>query len=104
MNNTEGRKKGPPATARGALAPHLISLREVAQVLPRRREKKVHYSTIYRWATKGARGKVLESQLVGGVRYTTVEALRRFLATEEDSPSRQLQAEDLRRVLYGESP
>lgn len=104
MSNDEGRRKGPSATARGALAPNLISLREVALVLPRRHEKKVHYSTVYRWATKGARGKVLESQLVGGVRYTTLEALRRFLASDEDSPTRQLQAEDLRRVLYGDSP
>jgi len=56
----------------------LVSLREASSYLPRRRGKKVHYSTVFRWATKGARGQLLESTLIGGVRYTTLEALRRF--------------------------
>ena len=58
-----------------------IPLSEVPNHLPRRRGKKVHYSTVYRWVTKGSRGRVLESVQVGGVRYTSIEALDRFLQT-----------------------
>ncbi len=53
---------------------------EVPNRLPKRHGKKIHYSTVYRWATKGVRGRVLETVRVGGVRYTTVEALERFLS------------------------
>ena len=56
-----------------------MALAEVPNYLPQRHGKKAHYSTIFRWVTKGARGRVLESTLVGGVRYTTQEALGRFL-------------------------
>jgi hypothetical protein len=56
-----------------------ISLTEVPNHLPRRRGKKTHYSTVYRWATKGARGRILETKLVGGILYTTQGALQRFM-------------------------
>lgn len=58
-----------------------ISLAEVPSLLPRKRGKKVHYSTVYRWVTKGTRGRILESWTIGGVRYTSVEALNRFFET-----------------------
>lgn len=58
----------------------LVPLTEAPLHLPRRRGKKVHYATVYRWATKGARGRVLESRFLGGVRYTTLGALRRYCA------------------------
>lgn len=79
-----------------------VALRDVPDLLPRRRGKKVHNSTVYRWVTKGARGRVLESQLIGGVRYTSVSALNRFLG-----PTRR-QADDdrraaIRQVLYGDT-
>ena len=35
-------------------------------------------ATMHRWMSRGARGVVLESVLVGGRRYTSKEALRRF--------------------------
>ena len=57
---------------------HMISLREAAKHLPKRNGRRAHYSTIFRWATKGARGRKLESVLIGGVRYTSIEAMRRF--------------------------
>ncbi len=57
-----------------------ITLSQVPIHVPRRGGKKVHSSTVYRWATKGARGRMLESVLVGGIRYTTIEAVRRFLS------------------------
>lgn len=47
--------------------------------LPKRNGKKTHYATVFRWAQKGARGRILESTLIGGVRFTTVEALHRFI-------------------------
>jgi Protein of unknown function (DUF1580) len=39
-----------------------------------------HVSTLIRWAMRGARGIKLESIKVGGRRYTSVEAINRFLA------------------------
>ena len=49
----------------------------------------VHVSTIHRWRLNGVRGAKLETQLSGGRRVTTVEALRRFLAAingEQSTP------------------
>lgn len=63
-----------------------IALTDAPMHLPRRRGKKVHYATVYRWATKGARGRVLESHLVGGVRYTTIGALRRYCNVTDGTP------------------
>jgi len=59
---------------------HLISLREAARLLPRRRKgKRPHVSCLYRWTTSGCRGVVLESVSVGGTRCTSREALARFI-------------------------
>lgn len=63
----------------------VLPLNEVAKILPVRNGRRTHYSTIYRWATKGVRGHVLESFLVGGIRYTTHEALERFVAHADGS-------------------
>jgi len=57
----------------------VIALSEVPNHLPKRNGKKTHYATVYRWALKGARGNILESTLIGGIRYTSLEALQRFL-------------------------
>lgn len=57
----------------------LISLKDAVKYLPKRGGKKVHYSTMYRWATKGARGRVLETTMVGGIRYTSIAALQQFI-------------------------
>jgi Protein of unknown function (DUF1580) len=57
----------------------LISLTEAAKTVPRRRRgRKTHLSTIYRWATIGVRGIVLETLQCGGSRVTSREALQRF--------------------------
>ena len=77
-----------------------VALTDVPGLLPKRNGKKVHHSTIYRWTTKGARGRVLESRLIGGVRYTTVAALNRFLDTTVVQAEKG-QAEALKRILYG---
>jgi hypothetical protein len=57
----------------------LITLSAVAEHLPARHGRKIHYSTIFRWATKGVSGRVLPSVKIGGIRYTTVEALSHFV-------------------------
>lgn len=55
-----------------------VALKDVPRFVPKRSGKKVHYSTVYRWTTKGVRGRVLESVMVGGIRFTTLEAIERF--------------------------
>lgn len=71
-----------------------ITLAEVPSHIPKRKGRKVHYSTVYRWVTKGARGRRLESLLVGGVRYTTVEALGRFLHAQAAVKTPPAKADD----------
>ncbi|MGV3604879.1 MAG: DUF1580 domain-containing protein [Planctomycetaceae bacterium] len=36
-------------------------------------------STLWRWSQSGVKGRVLETQLIGGRRFTSVEALERFV-------------------------
>jgi hypothetical protein len=56
-----------------------IPLTQAAAELPRRRRgRKGHVSTLYRWATGGCRGVVLETIQIGGTRCTSREALQRF--------------------------
>ena len=56
-----------------------IPLTEAAAELPRRRRgKKTNVSTLYRWATAGCRGVVLETIQVGATRCTSREGLQRF--------------------------
>ena len=57
----------------------LLAIQEVPNYLPTRNGKRVHISTVYRWTLRGVRGKTLESTLLGGIRYTSLEALERFL-------------------------
>ncbi|MEX2174604.1 MAG: DUF1580 domain-containing protein [Pirellulaceae bacterium] len=40
----------------------------------------VHAATAHRWRLRGTRGCRLETILVGGIRYTSREALERFVA------------------------
>jgi len=54
----------------------LISFIEATRVTPGR----PHVSTVVRWGTKGVRGVLLETILVGGRRFTSHEAIERFIA------------------------
>lgn len=54
----------------------LISLAEAARTLPGR----PNIATLWRWRTAGVRGVTLETVTVGGRRYTSREALARFVA------------------------
>ena len=53
----------------------LIPIAEAARHIPGR----PHRGTVWRWLQSGVRGVVLESVLIGGRRYTSTEAIRRFL-------------------------
>jgi hypothetical protein len=54
----------------------LISLAEATKVLPGR----PHLSCLHRWRLRGVAGIKLETVRVGGRRYTSDEALQRFIA------------------------
>ena len=80
---------------------NLISLRDAARLFPR----PPSIATLWRWVYRGVRGIRLESVVCGGRRYTSTEAVRRFMATTNgaispgrlQSPNRNaavLQAED----------
>ena len=77
----------------------LLPFTEVPKHLPLRNGKRTHYSTIYRWATKGVRGHVLESFLVGGIRYTTHEAIERFVTHAHGVEHDSLQANEVDAAL-----
>ena len=70
-----------------------FSLTCAATTVPRRRGgKKTHPSTIFRWASRGLKGVVLETIQIGGTKCTSMEALNRFYcrlsALNQDGPSR----------------
>src|SRR5947209_2490630 len=53
----------------------LLTLSQAADELPRRRRgRKTHVSTLYRWATAGCRGERLETVQIGATRCTSREA------------------------------
>lgn len=57
----------------------LLTFTEAASLIPKRRAgRKTHISTLYRWATRGIRGVVLESIKIGGTSCTSMEALQHF--------------------------
>lgn len=61
----------------------LITIKEAANSIPTR----PHFATIWRWIERGCRGHKLQSWLVGGQRYTSLEAIETFLAAiNGDSP------------------
>jgi hypothetical protein len=45
-----------------------------------------HLSTLMRWKSSGVRGVKLDTVLVGGRRYTSVEAIQRFIARCSGQP------------------
>ncbi len=62
----------------------VLGLSEAAQLLP----GQPHTSSLWRWASRGRNGHRLETLLIGGRRYTSVEALQRFadaLTAQADS-------------------
>jgi hypothetical protein len=81
----------------------LLTFADASKMLPGRPS----ISSIWRWRTSGIRGQRLESVLIGGTRYTSREALQRFIAattaaadgetvTVPDTPKRR--SRELRRA------
>ncbi len=62
----------------------LLTLSAAAVSLPHR----PHISTIGRWVQSGCRGVKLESVLLGGRRYTSKEALQRFIERTTSAATR----------------
>lgn len=54
----------------------LLTFSEAAAALPDR----PHVSTVHRWRMRGIKGIKLETIRIGGRRYTSAEALDRFIA------------------------
>lgn len=65
----------------------VLPLFEAPYHIPLFREKKVHYSTLYRWWKKGARGRKLEVFHRGGRVFTSVEAINRFFMGPAQTPA-----------------
>jgi hypothetical protein len=62
-----------------SLAESLLVLSLAAREVPGSSGNGVHNSTVWRWALRGIRGIRLETVVIGGVRYTSREALDRFI-------------------------
>ena len=63
----------------------VLTLAQAASELPRRRRgRKTHVSTLYRWTVSGCRGIILESIQIGATRATSREALQRFFERLSD--------------------
>ena len=62
----------------------VVTLKQATRLLPRStRDNHLHVSTLYRWAIGGVRSKDgmnvrLETVKIGGIAYTSQEALQRF--------------------------
>lgn len=62
----------------------LLSMTAAAKLLPGR----PNVATLWRWRTSGCRGHKLETFLFGGRRYTSREAISRFLFAINGEPTR----------------
>ncbi|MDP1797233.1 MAG: DUF1580 domain-containing protein [Planctomycetaceae bacterium] len=70
----------------------LIPFQQAAAHVPGPR--KPCLQTLHRWRLRGARGRMLETVLIGGIRHTSVEAIRRFIvgdavSTPQSAPRRK---------------
>jgi hypothetical protein len=68
---------------------HLVPLSDVPSLLPPRPNgRRLHFSTIWRWATRGVRGGIrLATVRIGGATYTSREAIQRFADELADAPT-----------------
>lgn len=67
-----------------------IRLNQARSLKPLQRDgKRPDLTTLYRWATRGVRGVVLETVQVGASRCTTAEAVTRFIErlSNPDAPA-----------------
>ena len=70
----------------------VVTFSEAAATLPKLNGRKLHASTLWRWARKGLKGVKLETRRLGGRFVTSLEALDRFseklakIGVEEPAP------------------
>jgi len=60
----------------------LIPFAQAREAFPGR--KRIGLATLHRWRLQGVRGAVLETLVVGGVRFTSREAIARFIEAQND--------------------
>lgn len=65
----------------------VVLTKAAAWIANRTGGRRPNISTLHRWATRGVRGVVLETVAVGHVRYTSIEAVRRFLEAKPAQPT-----------------
>jgi Protein of unknown function (DUF1580) len=68
----------------------LVPLKAACRLIPGRSGKGIAVTTIYRWALRGCRGTRLQTAMIGGQRYTSHEALDRFVIAINRRPSSQI--------------
>lgn len=61
---------------------------------PRRKGGRMHIRTGFNWATRGMCGVVLETVVQGGMRYTSVPAVRRFFAAVTAAKERKCRRDE----------
>ena len=72
-------------------ADDIVKLSEAPGILPRgAKGRKVHVSTIWRWSSRGIRGIKLATVRVGGMIFTSREALRNFFDQLNNSETLEL--------------
>jgi Protein of unknown function (DUF1580). len=60
---------------------HLLTLSAAAREVPNRDSGRgVNVSTVWRWSLRGIRGVKLQTEMRGGIRFTSRESLQRFFA------------------------
>jgi hypothetical protein len=62
----------------------LIHFQKAAKEFPGR---PVCLQTLHRWRLRGVRGSKLETIIIGGLRYTSLEAIGRFIASQNADQS-----------------
>lgn len=71
----------------------VLTLLEVTKALPSFNGKRLHVSSVWRWARRGVKGVKLETRRIGARYVTSMEALERFTKAlseiEPDSPTQR---------------
>jgi hypothetical protein len=57
-----------------------LTLSQAAKILPRKNGRRIHSSTLWRWARRGCRGTFLKYWRIGRTVVTTESALHQFFA------------------------
>ena len=74
----------------------LVALQNARDSIPGKRGQRVSISTLHRWHRHGLRGTRLETVLVAGVRYTSAEAIDRFIRATTQAADDDQQATETR--------